>query len=161
MANLSHSTERKRKPLMIKILLQNYQAECPPPPHDPRERCRVGWINEWQVRIFSRQDVKYGYFARHGFLHLQLWHPIFRLSILTPSNLTAAHYEIFPIQKWKFRTCCISHLNEILDEHSHAPSIDPLVLTLMEHYFVLRESQSDKQPRITQDRHPSAHEEAS
>ncbi len=157
---MSRRSERKRKPLMIKMLLQNYQAEWPPPPHDPRERCRVGWINDWHVRIFSRQDIKYGYFARHGFLHLQLWHPILRLSILTPSNLTADHYEIFPIRKWRFRTCCLSHVNEILHEHCQAPSIDPLALRLMERYFVLRESQSENRQLVIQEINPSNHEQA-
>lgn len=145
---------------MIKELLRNYQAAWPPPPHDPRERCRVGWIDHWEVRIFSRQDVKYGYFARNGFLHLQLWHPSLRLSILTPSNLTDNHFEIFPIRKWKFRVCCLSSVNHILSNHCEAPSIDSQVLELMERYFVLKESQSENRSRVLNEINSSNHEQA-
>jgi hypothetical protein len=35
-------------------------------------------------------------------LHLQLWHPTARVSVLTPSRLTLGRYEAFPIGDWKF-----------------------------------------------------------
>lgn len=65
----------------------------PPPPHDPRERVPLADLGAWQVLQFPREDPKLAYFTTRGFLHLQLWHAGARLSILTPSRLTAGRFE--------------------------------------------------------------------
>jgi hypothetical protein len=78
-----------------------------PSPHDPWERCALAWVGEWDVRQFSTADPKLDYFRRRGFLHLQLWHPGARISILTPSRLTAGNFEAwaqggerFAVSRW-------------------------------------------------------------
>lgn len=68
-------------------------AAWPPRPHDPREREVVGRAGAWEVRQFAAGDAKLAYFTVRGFLHLQLWHPQAQISILTPSRLTAGHFE--------------------------------------------------------------------
>ncbi|WP_394826276.1 hypothetical protein [Pendulispora albinea] len=71
----------------------------PPPPHDPRERDLALMLEEWEVRLFGGR--KFQYFVTRGFWHLQLWHPVGRISILTPSRLTSGFYETFPVANWK------------------------------------------------------------
>jgi hypothetical protein len=75
----------------------------PPPPHDPTERALITHIDDWEVRDFAPDDSRYSYFLRHGFSHLQLWHPGRGVSLLTPSRLTADQYELFPFAGWKLR----------------------------------------------------------
>ena len=60
---------------MVKQLLSHISSGWPPSPHDPRKRIWVGQIGEWEIRTFSRTHPQYEYFARQGFLHLQIWHP--------------------------------------------------------------------------------------
>lgn len=69
------------------------QRSWPPSPHDPRERVAIGVAGEWSVRQFTAHDPKLAYFTGRGFLHLQLWHAVHRVSILTPSRLTAGRFE--------------------------------------------------------------------
>jgi hypothetical protein len=75
--------------------------EWPPPPHDPRERVLAAHIDGWEVRAFPPDDRKFQYFVTRGFLHVQLWHPQARVSVLTPSRLTGDQYEVFPCGGWK------------------------------------------------------------
>ncbi len=107
-----------------------------PPPHNPTERTRIGRIDEWEVRVFPQNDTQHPYFKQNGFLHLQLWHPTWMLSVLTPSRLTDNFYEIFPFQKGKLQICCLTNVNTILQHHLEAPGIDPPVLQLMERYVL-------------------------
>jgi hypothetical protein len=67
-----------------------------PPPHDPGERTPVAWVGLWEVRQFPDGDARLAYFRPRGFHHLQLWHPSERISILTPSRLTAGRFEVWP-----------------------------------------------------------------
>ena len=71
----------------------------PPPPHDPRERELALTIGGWEVRLFGGR--MFAYFVTRGLWHMQLWHPVARISILTPSRLTRGCYEAFPIAGWK------------------------------------------------------------
>ena len=71
----------------------------PPPPHDPRERELALTIGGWEVRLFGGR--MFAYFVTRGLWHMQLWHPIARISILTPSRLTRGCYEAFPLASWK------------------------------------------------------------
>jgi hypothetical protein len=47
------------------------------------------------VRRHDEAERPHSYFARRGFLHLQLWHPAVKTSILTPSRLTNGRFEIW------------------------------------------------------------------
>lgn len=67
-----------------------------PSPHDPGERTRVAWVGLWEVRQFPDGDARLAYFRPRGFHHLQLWNPAARISILTPSRLTAGMFEVWP-----------------------------------------------------------------
>jgi hypothetical protein len=61
-------------------------------------------------------------------LHLQLWHPIAEVSLLTPSSLIAWSFEVFPVAGWKYRStcpCCVARL--VLHLHGAlVPSISAL-----------------------------------
>lgn len=59
------------------------------------EREPFAALGIWQVRSHVRGGDQHVYFAPRGFLHLQLWHPIARVSILTPSRLTNDRFEIW------------------------------------------------------------------
>lgn len=85
----------------------------PPPPHDPRERDLALLVAGWEVRLFSGR--KFAYFVTHGFWHLQLWHPVARVSVLTPSRLTRGRYEACPIANWKAQAPDYARLVTLLD----------------------------------------------
>lgn len=78
-------------------------GHTPPPPHDPTERGLVAQLGVWQVRDFGEGDARAPYLARHGMLHVQLWHPDAGVSVLTPSRLTLGRWEVFPFRGWKLR----------------------------------------------------------
>jgi hypothetical protein len=67
----------------------------PLPPHDPTERVLVAREGVWDVRQFPENDPKFAYFAKRGFLHLQLWDAAGATSILTPSKLTGGNFEVW------------------------------------------------------------------
>ena len=71
----------------------------PPPPHDPRERELALTLEGWEVRLFGGR--MFAYFVTRGLWHMQLWHPVARISILTPSRLTRGRYEALPVAGWK------------------------------------------------------------
>ncbi len=73
------------------------------PPHDPRERTPIDTAGEWLVCQFPAGDRRLDYFARRGLLHLQLWHPIAEVSVLTPSRLTEDCFELYPYAKGRLR----------------------------------------------------------
>lgn len=68
-----------------------------PPTHDYRGREHLLDLGGWQVRRLPAADPKFDYFARRGFLHLQLWHPCAGVSVLTPSRMTMYAYEVCPL----------------------------------------------------------------
>lgn len=83
----------------------------PPAPHDPRERELAMLAEGWEVRVFA--DRKFQYFVTRGFLHVQLWHPEARISILSPSRLTSGFYEMFPVRDWKARAADYDRLAQL------------------------------------------------
>ena len=83
-------------------------GDAPPPPHDPEEREHILSLGEWQARVLTGPRLEY--FAARRLMHVQLWHPASRVSILTPSRLTADEYEAFPVPIWKFRTASYERL---------------------------------------------------
>ena len=93
--------------------------EWPPPPHDPRERERILAVAGWELRLFG--EHRFQYFVRHGFWHLQLWHPEAQVSVLSPSRLTHGLYEAFPIAGWKGRADGYAELSALVHgEHGIA-----------------------------------------
>lgn len=63
--------------------------------HALAERETFARLGEWEVRRHAERAAQHTYFAPRGFLHLQLWHPSARVSILTPSRLTHGRFEIW------------------------------------------------------------------
>jgi hypothetical protein len=59
------------------------------------DRIVVAKLGDWDVRRHDESEGPHSYFARRGFLHLQLWQPIARVSVLTPSRLTNGRFEIW------------------------------------------------------------------
>ena len=55
----------------------------------------------------------HSYFAPRGLLHLQLWHPAARVSVLTPSRLTCDRYEVFPVRGWKLAMDDLASLERV------------------------------------------------
>ena len=114
----------------------------PPPPHDPRERICVASVGGWEVRVFPDGDPRGAYLARHGMAHLQLWHPAQRVSVLTPSRLTAGSYELFPYGGWKFACPDLEDLLRALDEEHGLALVPPARLRALETWFVERTARS-------------------
>jgi len=107
----------------------------PPPPHDPRERALVDFVDGWQVRVFPATDPKFRYFVSRRLLHVQLWHPEARVSVLTPSRLTAGCFEAFPYRDWKIRLRCPDALHRVVrDGHGIAlPALPRLAALVLWH----------------------------
>jgi hypothetical protein len=63
--------------------------------HALTERVPFAAFGEWEVRRHPEGEGQHAYFTARGFLHLQLWHPVARVSILTPSRLTRGRFEIW------------------------------------------------------------------
>ncbi|NVB78872.1 MAG: hypothetical protein HOV81_10790 [Kofleriaceae bacterium] len=74
--------------------------------HAPSERVVAARLGTWEVRRHAETGARHGYFATRGLLHLQLWHPAARVSILTPSRLTNDRFEVwrdgvrFAVRAW-------------------------------------------------------------
>lgn len=62
--------------------------------HAPSERVIAARLGAWEVRCHGKAGAQHSYFATRGLLHMQLWHPTARVSILTPSRLTNDRFEI-------------------------------------------------------------------
>lgn len=64
------------------------------PLHAPDEREVIATLTDgWEVRQFRTHDRRLSYFAKRGFAHVQLWHAGQRVSIVTPSRLTAGMFD--------------------------------------------------------------------
>jgi hypothetical protein len=107
-----------------------------PAPHDPDERVVIAYATDWEVRQFARDDTRFEYFARRGFLHLQLWHPALGISILTPSRLTRGAFDVRDIDdpmirtpRWDLVACCLGDRAAL----PHAADVRAL-----ERWFILR-----------------------
>lgn len=107
-----------------------------PPPHDPGERTLLTRCDGWEVRVFGEQDFRHAYFARKSMLHLQLWHPAQRVSVLTPSRLTADRWETYSEQTFKLRPRKRKVLVHVLDEQHGLRLPNPSTLAGLEFWFV-------------------------
>jgi hypothetical protein len=107
-----------------------------PPPHDPGDRVAVAWAGRWEVRQFAGEDARLAYFRSRGFHHLQLWHPGARISILTPSRLTAGRYEAWPEGSDRFSAVTWRELASRLESVELPGAVEVLAL---ESWFVTRE----------------------
>jgi hypothetical protein len=65
-----------------------------PPLHSPYDRALIGRCDAWEIRRYDEHDPRFGYFAARGQLHIQLWHPGDRISIVTPCALTGDRFEL-------------------------------------------------------------------
>lgn len=63
-----------------------------PPLHAPHDRELLARVGPWEVRRHA--DDRCADFATRSLLHLQLWNPVLRVSVLTPSRLTGGRFEI-------------------------------------------------------------------
>ena len=106
------------------------------PLHDPGDRERVALLSsDWEVRQFAERDPRTDYFAKRGFLHVQLWHAVTRTSIVTPSRITDGHFELslagerFAARTWPVIT------RGLADHRIAAPSVAEL--RAVERWFVL------------------------
>ena len=76
------------------------------PLHAIADRQVVARLGVWEIRRYPETDERHVYFASRGFLHLQLWNPSTRTSILTPSRLTGDRFEIardwtrYAVKRW-------------------------------------------------------------
>jgi len=133
----------------MKPLLEDLSSQWPPAPHDPRERTRVGRIDRWEVRFFSRLDAQHKHFESQAFMHLQLWNPAWKFSILTPSPLTGNFYELFPFRGAKLPICCLTTVNTVLQQQLRVPGIDPQTLQFMMCYFLSNTSRQTMRTHST------------
>jgi hypothetical protein len=74
------------------VMTEHVDVARLPPLHAPFDRELLARVGPWEVRRHA--DDRVGYFATRALLHLQLWHPTCRVSVLTPSRLTADRFEI-------------------------------------------------------------------
>jgi hypothetical protein len=122
-----------------------------PPPHDPSERALVCKLGAWEFRAFPPDDPKHRYFATRELLHLQLWHPDARVSLLTPSRLTAGAFELFPVDGWK---CVVRSAEEArrLARYAHGVELpSPLRLAALIEWYVRSEERRASQPRVEEE----------
>ena len=63
--------------------------------HDPSRRDCMLKLVGWQIRVIMRNDNRHTPMAAQGLLHLQLWHPGTKTSVLTPSNFTDRKFELW------------------------------------------------------------------
>jgi hypothetical protein len=111
------------------------EAPLPPSPHDPRERVVVSTVGDWQIRQFAETDAKLAYFTGRGFLHVQLWHPEHRVSILTPSRLTGGRFEVWAAGADRVAVTRWSAIDEALPGIATPRAIE---IAAVERWFVLR-----------------------
>ena len=90
--------------------------------------------------MFARYDPRFEYFVRKKMMHLQLWHPLIWVSVLTPSKLTLGRFEIFPIEGWKCNSPCLDFVNKTLREKLGAPIIDRSMLRIFQRHLIHEES---------------------
>jgi hypothetical protein len=81
---------------------------------------------------------KFQYFVRNGFWHVQLWQPLARVSVLTPSRLTRDRYEVFPIAGWKVGAQKYTELAKLIADAHSVALLPELALLELERLFVQR-----------------------
>lgn len=121
----------------------------PPPPHDPRDRVLVDTVGDWEVRCFAPGDPKFHYFVTRRLLHVQLWHPAARVSVLTPSRLTAGLFEAFPHEGWKARVRCPDALAAMVErDHGLALPALPRLAALVSWHVRAAERRATRTPPL-------------
>lgn len=110
----------------------------PPPPHDPSQRELVARLDGWEVRAFPEEGRMHLYFAPRGLLHLQLWHPKRRISVLTPSRLTMHRWEVFPVAGWKLPIASDNILRDVVEGRLGIPLPCPTALEAVQRWFLER-----------------------
>jgi hypothetical protein len=110
-------------------------APLPPSPHDPREREVVSTVGTWQIRQFPASDAKLAYFTGRGFLHVQLWHPEHRVSVLTPSRLTGGRFEVWAAGADRVSVSRWAAIGEALPGVAVPGAVE---IAAVERWFVLR-----------------------
>jgi hypothetical protein len=71
-------------------------------------------------------------------LHVQLWHRARRISLLTPSRITAERFEVFPVKRWKCAVGGYAALVEVMIEEFGIVPPKRSVLAGLERWFVDR-----------------------
>lgn len=74
--------------------LAAHAADALPPLHAPFDRELFAHVGAWEIRRHAAHDMRFAYLATRAMLHVQLWHPVHRISVLTPSRLTNGRFEI-------------------------------------------------------------------
>jgi hypothetical protein len=106
------------------------------PAHDPAERTLLTWAEGWQVRVFAETDFRYGYFARKRMLHVQLWHPRSRVSVLTPSHFTADRWELHCERMWRVTAADSRGIDRVLEPMCGVRLPNIMTLAGLEYWFV-------------------------
>ena len=125
-----------------------HSVHCTPVrPHDPADRILIGKItacpltpkfSTWEIRAFDRTGPFHVYFSARDMLHLQIWNPYYRVSVLTPSKITGHLYEAFPLYDWKLAAQSYVEIGkEINKQFSTAlPKLSEVDLIANEYYMV-------------------------
>lgn len=106
-----------------------------PRAHDPRQRAWVYSAAGWDLFTTARNDPAHDWLARQGALHLQLWHPVAGISVLTPAPSTEDRFEVWTL-RGTHRLCCTGALVRHLDGLGVAPP-SPTLITEFHRTFVL------------------------
>jgi len=125
---------------------------APPPPHDPADRVVVATVDGWEVRAFPEGSRMHDYSVPRMLLHLQLWHPARRVSVLTPSRLALRRWEIFPVAGWKMPIADDQILRDILATELRAPLPGRAALEALLRWFVDRPVRNALDPGPTEPR---------
>ncbi len=97
--------------------------------HAPGVRYIVETLSDWwEVRLMSGDDPRR--LASRGYWHFQLWHPVARVSILTPSRLTQGFYEACPETHWLVQSSSYPQLLTAADglRGAHLPTATTLLV---------------------------------
>lgn len=116
--------------------------------HDPAKRVVVLHMRDWELRAFSKEDPHYQTYAARALLHLQLYHPVARVSVLTPSHLTRGRLEVYPIKSRRVRLSSYWQLRDILVRYHGVEPPSPPVLAAAIRWFVVRVTRTSAPPGV-------------
>ncbi|MBN9160529.1 MAG: hypothetical protein J0I07_06180 [Myxococcales bacterium] len=122
--------------MMLAPLADPPAPSRPPVPHDPCDREAVILLGGWEVRVSTGSAFEF--FVPRGLWHVQLWHPIAQISILTPSRLTAGKFEAFPSRGWKARCATYQELSAVLRSEHDVTLPSAEAVTWIRHHLVDR-----------------------
>ena len=113
------------------------RPEAPPlRPHDPEDRVVVAELDGWEARVFPSDGRMHEYFLPRGLLHVQLWHPVRRVSVLSPSRLTLDRWEVFPVAGWSMPIADERILRDIMATKLASPLPRRSFVEAMQRWFV-------------------------